>query len=247
MSMSRSFLLGAFFIIGILSFISIFFGTKKAVTIPIRIIQMIFLSIFSVFLVWGVIKMPIFTPQSVQEMPFYETSSSVNRDAAISSRWNLLTPLWNKIKVSPVIGAGFGTSVSYYSADPRIAENGQPKLYTTYRFEWGWLDIWLKMGLIGLIGFFVFLYQIIYYTKATIQHYAHRWLIAGLMSSVIGLFVVNIFTPFINHPLGITLLLFILPFIDFDNSKGKFEKTKKNGFQKPQNKLVIKPVHLRNN
>ena len=53
------------------------------------------------------------------------------------------------------MGRGFGATVTYQTRDPRIlADNGSGE-YTTYAFEWGWLDIWLKLGIFGLAAYFL--------------------------------------------------------------------------------------------
>ncbi|MDO8583975.1 MAG: O-antigen ligase family protein, partial [bacterium] len=43
-----------------------------------------------------------------------------SNESAVISRWQLLPIVWNKIKEAPILGSGFGSTVTYQSADPRI-------------------------------------------------------------------------------------------------------------------------------
>ncbi|MEK7540256.1 MAG: O-antigen ligase family protein, partial [Patescibacteria group bacterium] len=76
-----------------------------------------------------------------------ERTSDVTEEAAGASRFALLKPLFTAIAEHPVWGQGFGTTVSYASQDPRAIEASGGGLYTTFAFEWGYLDLWLKLGL----------------------------------------------------------------------------------------------------
>jgi len=80
-------------------------------------------------------------------------------EAALQSRWNLLEPLAQKMVDHPVLGSGFGTEVTYVSEDPRqVEQNGG--LNTTFVFEWGYFDIILKIGLLGLVVYLLFIWRI---------------------------------------------------------------------------------------
>jgi hypothetical protein len=39
------------------------------------------------------------------------------------------------------------------------------------------------------------------------------WLGVGLIASLVMLYVTHIFSPYLNHPLGIGFLLFLVPFM----------------------------------
>lgn len=133
-------------------------------------------------------------------------------DVAISSRWNLLPEMVTEIKEAPVLGKGFGEEVTFKTDDPRARAINPDGTWTTYAFEWGWLDVWLKMGLIGPLAFlflFVFLARGLWPMLATDR----KWLGIGFLASLTCLAVINVFTPYLNHPLGLGLLILMLPFM----------------------------------
>ncbi|HTK05508.1 MAG TPA: glycosyltransferase family 2 protein, partial [Candidatus Eisenbacteria bacterium] len=78
-------------------------------------------------------------------------------DAAANSRWALLPKLAEAAEKRPVFGSGFGTTVTYQTSDPRLLASSKTGEYTTYAFEWGYHDLWLKIGLLGLAvyGWFI--------------------------------------------------------------------------------------------
>ncbi len=124
-------------------------------------------------------------------------SRATQAEAASSSRLAQLKPLSLAIIKHPIIGSGFGTQVTYLSDDPRV----QGKI-TTYAFEWGYLDMILKFGLAGVIIYLILIFKIgkKLFTKKEI----------GLLLALISLLIINIFSPYLNHPLGIGLLLILL-------------------------------------
>lgn len=107
------------------------------------------------------------------------------------ARLNQISPLWQKIKTSLIIGHGFGSSVTYYSTDPRVRG-----LRTTSAFELGYLDQLLKFGLVGL-GLFGWL---IWSVLKAMTRSRTRWLLGG---SLVALLAVHLTTPYLNHPLGL--------------------------------------------
>jgi O-antigen ligase len=140
-------------------------------------------------------------------------------EAAVRSRWDLLPPLWQKIAARPIEGSGFGTTVTYKSSDPRALELNPTGLFTTYAFEWGYLDMWLKLGLTGLVAYLVLLWTIFHRGWLIVRssefgvRSQHTTLssqlptILGLLTGLVALAVVHFFTPYLNHPLGITYVL----------------------------------------
>ncbi|MCC6563505.1 glycosyltransferase [Candidatus Uhrbacteria bacterium] len=118
-------------------------------------------------------------------------------ESAAQSRWELLPVLNQKIMESPLIGHGFGATGTYQSKDPRIvAKTGGS--YTTYAFEWGWHDFVLKFGLIGTLIYLWLLLSILKRLGSTNR----PWQVA-----VVVLAVVHVFTPYLNHPLGLLVLV----------------------------------------
>ncbi|MEI6529003.1 MAG: O-antigen ligase family protein [Candidatus Falkowbacteria bacterium] len=131
---------------------------------------------------------------------------SNGNEAALASRWSLLPILTQEIKKEPFFGQGFGATITYKSSDPRVLENDPSGKYTTYAFEWGYLDLWLKIGLFGLLAY---LFLILYLTNKAIKYGAKNsdYLLLGLAASFVFLAITNIFTPYLNHPLGMGILL----------------------------------------
>ncbi len=128
---------------------------------------------------------------------FLVRASMDKNEPAAASRWALLAKINTEIKQDPIIGQGYGATISYVSRDPRI--NG---LYTTYAFEWGWLDVWLKLGIFGLLAY-LYIFGLNIYTGLKSKDY----LLNGVAIALLALGIINIFSPYVNHPLGIGLLL----------------------------------------
>lgn len=124
-------------------------------------------------------------------------------DAASVSRWHLLPVVWDKIMEHPILGSGFGATVTYKTQDPRILAANPDGMYTTYAFEWGWLEHWVKFGLFGFVLMIWLVYRI--YRRVGASQ-SPEWLVYGVQASLIAIAVVHIFTPYLNHPLGLGLL-----------------------------------------
>lgn len=119
-----------------------------------------------------------------------------NAAAADTARKNQIRPLLSAIAKHPVLGSGFGTTVTYYTTDPRIKG-----WRTTSAFELGYLDLWLKIGLIGVGLFAWWLWRILRRLHRTPS---------GLVfiGGTIALIIIHLTTPYLNHPLGLGWVLF---------------------------------------
>ncbi|MFA5024339.1 MAG: hypothetical protein WC523_05250 [Patescibacteria group bacterium] len=126
-------------------------------------------------------------------------------ESAITSRWSLLPVLVKEIKKEPFLGQGYGATVTYLSNDPRVLKNNPSGEYTTYAFEWGYLDLWLKLGALGLLAYLWLIAKIIIKGRRLKDTDPVR--LFGLAAGLLFLIIVNIFTPYLNHPLGFGLLL----------------------------------------
>lgn len=134
------------------------------------------------------------------------------QDAAISSRWNLWTPLWQAVGDRPLFGHGFGAEVSFVTDDPFFRELFPSGEVTTSAFEWGWLDAWVKMGVLGPIAFLYAIgYAIVRLTKQ--KEAPDAWLLIGLAGVLVTLAVTHAFSPYLNHPLGLVTLLIAYVFL----------------------------------
>jgi len=127
-------------------------------------------------------------------------------EAAISSRWSLLPVLTKEIFKEPLLGQGYGATLTYVSNDPRVLEKDPSGLYTTYAFEWGYFDTWLKIGLLGLLAYLVL---IIYLLKNSLvlAYKNNNVILYGLAAGLGFIAITNFFTPYLNHPLGIGVII----------------------------------------
>ena len=132
-------------------------------------------------------------------------------EAAVSSRWSQIRPLLWAISEHPVIGSGFGTSVTYESQDPRVLKNYPDGKYTTTAFELGWLEIWLKLGLVGVIAYLYLLYRILRIGYESIKQIPSgkikKYALAGLCVGLIAVALTHGASPYLNHPLGIGIVI----------------------------------------
>lgn len=152
-------------------------------------------------LLGGLVWMPLWrgTPDVAQTLE----SRFGSGEAAVSSRWSLLPVMQEGIARHPWIGSGFGATLTYTSQDPRIVQKTGGE-YTTYAFEWGWHDLWYKLGLMGVLA--------MVWTLGSIGRFAarleraERW---WAWSTLVALATVHVFTPYLNHPLGIGVLILV--------------------------------------
>jgi len=196
-SMSRSFWLALLVSLGLmLLIIWQRRGIKSALTNAVKYIIVLALSLV---LVLVVAKFPCPAASGGFSLSLFADRANLTQsESAISSRWALLDSLKTELYQNPILGSGFGALVTYKSSDPRVAETTADRMYTTYAFEWGWLDVWLKLGIFGLLAYLYLLFLIVKKSgKDNIP----------LAVSLIALAVVNIFTPYANHPLGITWIM----------------------------------------
>lgn len=153
---------------------------------------MLVAGILSILALIGVAWFPF--PSSTAGNPVdWFTARVETGESAATSRWELLPILIDKALESPILGHGFGAVVTYQSSDPRVvAQTGGQ--YTTYAFEWGWIDLWIKFGILGPLVMLWLLYAII-------KKRPH------LAPVIVTLAVVHVFTPYLNHPLGLLVLM----------------------------------------
>ncbi|PIT94951.1 hypothetical protein COT98_01645, partial [Candidatus Falkowbacteria bacterium CG10_big_fil_rev_8_21_14_0_10_39_9] len=196
-SMSRSFWLA---LLAILALMLLFIWKQKGIKAAlIHSGRYVILLVLSLALVFAVAKFPLPPVSGNFDLSLFTDRANLGQnESAISSRWALLDALKVKLAEHPIIGSGFGALVTYKSSDPRVAETTADQMYTTYSFEWGWLDVWVKLGILGLVAYLYLLFLII--KRAGFKEIA-------VSLSVIALVVANIFTPYTNHPLGITWVL----------------------------------------
>jgi len=193
LSFSRSFAVALVLIIGI----SFFFLLPSS---PLERLKRILISFFfGAMLVFIVSQFPLPKAQGGSLTASFIARATLN-DAATATRWSLLPALWHGVVAHPLLGSGFGATITYTSSDPRVLQMHPTGEYSTHAFEWGILDLWFKFGLLGLVWYA----SILLFAWRLIKK--RQWT-SGLSIGVLA--VVHIFTPYLNHPIGFAALLLI--------------------------------------
>ena len=198
-SLSRSFWLGgaiafAFLLVNII----IFQRRNLSVLVYLTIIGMAVIAWLTVLVFFN---LPKFNSFNIIEQRTTGTS-----EAAASSRMNLLPVMWQAIKEKPIAGHGLAKELTYPSVDPRIKNDDNPEGWqTTYAFEWGWLEQWLKLGIFFVSVLFAWILLI--YARSYKILVSDAVLGLGTLAIVTALGIIHIFSPYLNHPLGLGLLM----------------------------------------
>ena len=202
-SFSRSFWAGLLIAI-IFSLILIWrrYSFKKMISAGIWLLSSLVLS-FAI--IYAVAAFPYIYQAGNFGASFLNRVSNSN-EAAVASRWSLLPALMKEIKKEPFLGQGYGATVTYKSSDPRVLQTNPSGVYTTYAFEWGYLEIWLKLGLLGLVAYLWLIFSLI---RQGIVSGAKTGqpIFFAIAAGLIFLAITNIFTPYLNHPLGIGIIV----------------------------------------
>ena len=96
-----------------------------------------------------------------------------------------------------------------------MLKNNPTGEFTTFAFEWGYLDLWYKMGILGPLAYLGLIGSILLTLWRAIKNQSEmilsginiRGLSLGLFAALIALTVVHFFTPYLNHPLGIGFII----------------------------------------
>ncbi len=135
----------------------------------------------------------------------FNNRSVDSQEAALATRTILLPVMLDSISREPVIGYGFGKELTFFSQDPRSKNASNPTgERTTFSFEWGWLDFMLKGGL--LLAIF-FVYSLFYIIKGTYAIIKLEPVFTPYLAIFSSLALIHVFTPYLNHPLGLGLLV----------------------------------------
>lgn len=136
--------------------------------------------------------------------------SGLEHEPAATTRRSQLAPLTAAIGEHPLLGSGFGRTVTYRTQDPRILRQQPDGWYTTFAFEWGYLDIALKLGMLGALIYTAWLATLMLTPFLARKRDPDM---AGISESfamaLAAVAVANIFTPYLNHPLGIGWVLVV--------------------------------------
>ncbi|MFA5126527.1 MAG: O-antigen ligase family protein [Patescibacteria group bacterium] len=200
LSLSRSFWLGgaaAF----VFLFINILLFNKKILTGRFwRVVVLVAIISFSLVLL-------LYNVPKYHTVNIFGFRSFSGQEPGISSRQALLSPMLKAISQAPVFGHGFGYSLTYYSSDPRIKNAANPSgITTTHAFEWGWLDMFIKGGIILVFGVLWWLILIYWRAYAIIKQNLDYLVCLAVL---FGLVLIHVFSPYLNHPLGLGILMLI--------------------------------------
>lgn len=213
LSLSRSFWLGG--LVALMMILPLLVR-KKMLTLESapRFISRGALVLFaSLFLLAAVVMAPL--PERLSGADAFKAfSSRVSNfgDAAVSSRWNMLGPLTTQIQKNPILGSGFGKAITYQSDDPRIHDLYPGGVITTAAIEWQYLEMAMKMGALVLLAVLWLWWRVnlLFWNAMRAAESDDRYIIAGLMLAFMAYVIANIFTPYMNHPLGWIFLATIL-------------------------------------
>jgi hypothetical protein len=156
-------------------------------------------------------------------------AGEISGEAGASSRMALLPKLIDQIKTAPLLGRGFGATVTYKTSDPRILQQNPSGNYTTYAFEWGWLDIWLKFGFVGLLYYLFLLTKIFVIDNINIfdpKNFnnlkdSSNLIVISLSLGMIIIAIVSMVSPYTNHPLGLGYLVISTAILEKVRIRGK--------------------------
>ena len=186
-----------------------FYLTKDKKIIASFILKVVVSFVIGLGLVAAIIFIPI-PPGGGNLAMLKERASRFAGDQSLSTRWAILRPLVNKISVHPVLGSGFGSAVTYKTRDPRALAENPDGLYTTTAFEWGYLDMILEFGLLGLGIYLYLIFKIIKKGLAkvkTMPDGPRRYLLFGTILGFIAVVLTHGVSPYLNHPLGIMIVI----------------------------------------
>ena len=190
-SLSRSFWLGV--IVALLVFIVLLLKQRAWKKIA-RLWILLPIGIFSwAMMIWA-ISFPAFSLHG-QANAVVSRFNGTGSASAATARRNQIKPLFSAIAQHPVLGSGLGKTVTYFSTDPTIHGNR-----TTTAFELGYLDLWLKLGLVGVTLYAWWIFGL--WKKFAQTIWGMPFIIAGA-----ALVVIHLTSPYLNHPLGLGWLM----------------------------------------
>lgn len=197
-SLSRSLWIGCF-----VGFVTLaWFYRKSLVSSGALFTRTIGLGIASLAIIFATLAFPIPRVDVASLKDLFGSRVSA-LDAAAISRWSLFPVVVDKIKEHTLLGSGFGATVTYKTSDPRILATNPDGMYTTYAFEWGWLEHWVKFG---LFGFVLMIYLVFSIGRRILSSKESDWIRYGVFASLISIAAVHVFSPYLNHPLGFAFL-----------------------------------------
>jgi len=199
-SLSRSFWIG---LVASLFICAIYILRRKGGLIWKWTFRLGFMGFCAIALVGAALWFPV--PKSSGSLAgLFESRMNLGESAA-RSRWQLLPVLWEKVSEHAIVGSGFGAALTYESKDPRVVASTGGS-YTTFAFEWGWLDFWFKFGVFGPVVMLLILVQC---GRRVWRMSLTEDIRFVAVLGIVALAIVHFFTPYLNHPLGFGVLIAI--------------------------------------
>jgi O-antigen ligase len=198
-SLSRSFWLGAVLGLILASITAICYFKPKIRILPLLAVYGLIIAVISSLMLYASVRFPFPRPISDISASLI-TDRATEFEAGAASRWALLPVMKEAIAKHPIEGSGLGKTLTYITSDPRVRQHSPDGSYTTHAFEWGWLDVWLKLGLLGVVAMIWLLISI--GLRAWKKIKTKPILAFPVLGALISLAALNMFTPYLNHPLG---------------------------------------------
>lgn len=180
---SRAYLLG---VIAGLIIIFILTRTRRAATI-IGVIGIIFVAEFFA------LNLLVSRGQSLGLELFSARTRALADPASETStrlRAEILPSVIAAVRAHPIIGSGLGTVITFWS--PSAQKN-----ITTHSFDWGYLQTWMQLGIVGVATLIVLLLTLFWRGDVFIK------------SATAALIITHVFGPTFFHPVGIVILVFL--------------------------------------
>jgi O-antigen ligase len=133
-------------------------------------------------------------------------SSIVRPDTELSAatRKTLLPAIAASIRAHPFLGNGLGSSVVF--TDPATQQ-----LRRTTQFDWGYLEIWSELGLLGLAAYGILIFRLLRRLSAR----------TDIRASVIAISVITVTAPALFHIFGIVFLVYAITQTDDASSQSR--------------------------
>ncbi len=122
-----------------------------------------------------------------------------DEEASSAARVALLSPIWQKINAHPILGSGFGETITYTKNHISTA---------TRAFDWGYLEIWAKMGTLGLLATGLLLWKIA--QSLVTQARQGNLRSTGFLAGLVVIAIITVTGPGLYHIFGIFFLIVCL-------------------------------------
>ncbi len=132
--------------------------------------------------------------------------SLVNPQVEVSTatRMMILPAILDLIKLQPILGSGFGAEVTFMNTL-------NYEQITTTQFDWGYLQLWVELGIFGLLFFLgIIFFAFIKLIKKIRQYADYQDPDVGLLAGLVAFLFMTITMPAFYHVFGIIFLMLVL-------------------------------------